>query len=99
MMRIDRDEHLAKAYSRGDAQFDHRRTARCGRRLPYQEQIWLKKIAQRKKRSKESEVSKTLRVATLDVGSMTGRSLEIVEIMERRNINILCVQETTLKGA
>ena len=38
-------------------------------------------------------------MSTLNVGSMTGRSLEIVEMMERRHINILCVQETKWKGA
>ena len=42
---------------------------------------------------------KTLRVTTLNVGSITGRSLEIVEMMEWKNINILCVQETKWKGA
>lgn len=35
-----------------------------------------------------------LRVGTLNVGTMTGKSKEIVDLMERSKINVLCVQET-----
>ena len=37
-------------------------------------------------------------MATLNVGSMTGRGREIVDVMEKRKIDILCVQETRWKG-
>ena len=36
---------------------------------------------------------KTIRIATLNVGSMTVREQEVVEFMERRKVNIMCVQE------
>ena len=35
----------------------------------------------------------------LNVGSMTGRSREIVDLMQRRKMNVLCTQETRWKGA
>ncbi|XP_037792856.1 craniofacial development protein 2-like [Penaeus monodon] len=35
---------------------------------------------------------------TVSVGSISGRSMELVDLMERRRINILCVQETKWKG-
>ena len=39
-----------------------------------------------------------LRIGTLNVGSMTGRSREVADVMERRRVDILCVQETRWKG-
>ena len=38
------------------------------------------------------------RVATLNVGSLTGRGGEVVEMMKRRVMNVLCIQETRWKG-
>ena len=40
-----------------------------------------------------------LRVGTLNVGTMSGKGGEIVDMMERRKIDILCVQETKWKGS
>ena len=40
----------------------------------------------------------TIRVATLNVGSMTAKGREVADLMARRRINILCVQETRWKG-
>ena len=40
-----------------------------------------------------------LRTATLNVGTMTGRGNEIWDMMERRNLLVLCVQETKWKGS
>ena len=40
-----------------------------------------------------------MRVATWNVGTMTGKSGEIVETLRRRKIHICCVQETRWKGA
>ena len=40
-----------------------------------------------------------LRVGTLNVGSMTGKDSEIVDMMYRRKADILCVQETKWKGS
>ena len=37
-------------------------------------------------------------MGTLNVGSLTDRSRELADLMERRKVNILCVQETRWKG-
>ena len=39
-----------------------------------------------------------LRVATLNVGSLRGRSGEVVEMLTRRSIDICCAQETRWRG-
>ena len=39
-----------------------------------------------------------VRVGTLNVGSMTGKSREVAEVMNVRKVDILCVQETRWKG-
>ena len=39
-----------------------------------------------------------LRVATWNVGSLTGKFLELVEVMKKRKINIMCLQETKWIG-
>ncbi|XP_047487973.1 uncharacterized protein LOC125038499 [Penaeus chinensis] len=77
---------------------DRRDPPKSGRRLPYTERIRLKKQAQRRKRREEQRTTRKLRVGTLNVGTMTGRGREVVDMMERRKINILCVQETKWKG-
>ena len=40
-----------------------------------------------------------LRVGTLNVGTMSGKGGEIVDMMERRKVDVLCVQETRWKGS
>ena len=40
----------------------------------------------------------TWRVGTLNVGTMTGKGREIADLMERRKVGVLCVQETRWKG-
>ena len=39
-----------------------------------------------------------IRVGTLNIGTMTGRGRELADMMERRNVDILCLQETKGKG-
>ena len=39
-----------------------------------------------------------VRVGTLNVGTMTGRGRELADLMERRKVGVLCVQETRWKG-
>lgn len=48
----------------------------------------------RSKRARQT----TLRVATLNIGTLTGKDREIADMMQRRNIDILCLQETRWKG-
>ena len=35
-----------------------------------------------------------IKVGTLNIGTMTGRGRELADMMERRNVDILCLQET-----
>ncbi|XP_066958896.1 craniofacial development protein 2-like [Macrobrachium rosenbergii] len=39
-----------------------------------------------------------IRIGTLNVGSMTGKSREVAEMMNTRRVDILCVQETRWRG-
>ena len=50
----------------------------------------------RKKRNEEKKIK--LRVATLNVGTMTSKGRETADLMERRGVDILRVQETRWKG-
>ena len=54
--------------------------------LPHQERVWPKKLVRR------------LRIGTLNVGTMTGRGRELVDLMKRRRVDVLCVQETRWSG-
>ena len=40
-----------------------------------------------------------IRVSTLNIGTMTGRGRELADMMERKNVDILCLQETKWKGS
>ena len=40
-----------------------------------------------------------IRVGTLNIGTMTGRERELADMKERRNVDILCLQETKWKGS
>ena len=39
-----------------------------------------------------------VKIATWNVGSLTGKSRELVDVMERRKINIMCIQEIKWTG-
>ena len=53
----------------------------------------------RRKEKKKKHSKEMIRIGTLNVGSMTGRSREIVDLMQRRKVNVLCTQKTRWKGA
>ena len=59
--------------------------------LPQQRRLWIKK------RAKTQNLH--VRFMTANIGSMTGKSREIADIMHRRKIMIACVQETKWKGS
>ena len=40
-----------------------------------------------------------VKIATLNVGSMTRRSGEIAQLMRKKSLQVLCVQETKWKGS
>jgi hypothetical protein len=45
-----------------------------------------------------TQVAWHIRVGSVNVGSLTGRSAELVEMMGRRRLDICCLQETRWKG-
>ena len=55
----------------------------------------------RKRLKKQREAWKgrrsLIRVGTLNIGTLTGRGKELGDMMKRRNVDILCVQETKWK--
>ncbi|KAG8235166.1 hypothetical protein J437_LFUL015206 [Ladona fulva] len=53
---------------------------------------------QLKERVCQNEGVYTFRTGSLNVGTMTGKSREIADLMSRRRLKILCVQETRWKG-
>ena len=59
---------------------------RGGRRVKRQREVW------KGRRS-------LIRVGTLNIGTMTGREREVADLMEQRNADILCLQETKWKGS
>ena len=40
-----------------------------------------------------------LRIVTLNIGSMTGKGRELADLLNRRRIDIACVQEIRWKGS
>ncbi|KAK3514119.1 hypothetical protein QTP70_005119 [Hemibagrus guttatus] len=52
-----------------------------------------------RQRVKRKGKSVGLRIETLNVGTMTGKGRELADMMERRKVDILCVQETRWKGS
>ena len=53
----------------------------------------------RRQQEKKRTVTAALKIGTLNVGSMTGRGREVAAMMENRQIDVLCVQETKWKGS
>ncbi|KAG5583105.1 hypothetical protein H5410_053732 [Solanum commersonii] len=53
----------------------------------------------RRMRGKGVTGSLNVRVGSWNIGSLTGKSIELVKILKRRKINIACVQETRWVGA
>ncbi|KAK3528650.1 hypothetical protein QTP70_007198 [Hemibagrus guttatus] len=52
-----------------------------------------------RQREKRKGKSVGLRIGTPNVGTMTGKGRELADMMERRKVDILCVQETRWKGS
>ncbi|KAK3560566.1 hypothetical protein QTP86_010906 [Hemibagrus guttatus] len=52
-----------------------------------------------RQREKRKGKNVGLRIGTLNVGTMTGKGRELADVMERRKVDILCVQETRWKGS
>ena len=48
---------------------------------------------------RRDEGFRKVRLASWNIGSLTGNSIELVKSLHRRRINIVCVQETKWMGA
>ena len=57
------------------------------------------KEASSKEGEKEWERKPVVKIGMLNVGCMTGRGYELVDLMERRKVKIMCLQETKWKGS
>ena len=86
-MRLIRQQasKAAIAFPVGDAQGIRLNPVRSGQGLLGHERAQVKKLVR-------------VRVGTLNVGTMTGRGRELADMMERRKVVVLCVQETRWKG-
>ena len=51
-------------------------------------------VLQYRQHEKEQRKERIVKIGSWNVGSMTGRGRELVEVCKRKNIGILCVQET-----
>ena len=49
--------------------------------------------------SYETSLINTFKIASWNIGTMRGRSSEIVETITRKNIDLCCVQEVRRRGA
>ncbi|XP_042497597.1 uncharacterized protein LOC122076359 [Macadamia integrifolia] len=49
-------------------------------------------------RVKNVNNKRRIRCAFWNIGSLTGKSLELIDVMKRRRINIACIQGTRWKG-
>ncbi|KAH1228331.1 Craniofacial development protein 2 [Glycine max] len=52
------------------------------------ERVWVKKLVH----------DRRIRFGTWNIGTLTGKSMEIVDVMVRRKINFMCLQETKWTG-
>ena len=57
---------------------------------------WRRKTEKNEERKKAKKIK--LKIATLNVGTMTGRGRKMADLMERKGVDILCVHETRWKG-
>ena len=62
-------------------------------RVPQNPRLRPKKLVEDKKKNK-----KKIRIGTWNIGSLTGKGRELVDVMQRRDIKVLCIQETKWKG-
>jgi len=82
-------EDRARAFPASDARQQPPVVSRSGQGVPWKPRPRIKKLV---------EINKQINIGTWNVGSMTGRGRELVEVFKRRNIKIACVQETKWSG-
>ena len=84
---------MERAYHVSDARHHRPGSATNGQGLPPGGCRRLKKLVQESGRR-----LRKLKLASLNVGSMTGRNGEKMQLMRKKNLQVLCVQETKWKG-
>ena len=84
-MSQNRDQTNARWSPESDTRI-HRPKSVAEQGLPHHERVRPKKLVQK------------MRIGTLNVGTMTGRSRAIANLMKERKLDILCIQETRWSG-
>ena len=84
----------ARAYPVSDALQYPLTAVRNEQRVPQRSRLRLKKLV----RGKEWKKKGKMRIGNWNVGSLTGKGRELIDVMQRRKIMILCIQETKWKG-
>ena len=84
----------ARAYPVSDARDPRLSSAKNGQGLLSGGRGRLKKLLRERGRR-----TRKVKIATLNFGSMTGRSGEIAQLMRKKSMQVLCVQETKWKGS
>ena len=46
----------------------------------------------------DAQSNQSLRIASLNIGTMTGKSRELADLMKTRRIDVMCLQETRWGG-
>ena len=85
----------ARAYPGSDALHGPPHVPINGQGVSQYPRLRLKTLVGANKKKRRGE---KFRVGTWNVGSLTGKGREIVDVMERRKIKVMCVQETKWKG-
>ena len=88
------DNARAMAYPVSDARDPRLSSAKNGQGLPSGGRGRLKKLVRERGRR-----MRKVKIATLNVGSMTGRSGEIAQLMRKKSLHVLYVQDTKWKGS
>ena len=88
------DDSRARVYPVSDALQQPLVPVISRQRVPQNPRLRLKKLVGNKAWQKRGKI----RVGNWNVGSLTGKGRELVEVMQRRNIDILCIQETRWRG-
>ena len=86
----------ARAYPGSDALHGPPHVMRNGQGVSQYPRLRLKKQVEKTK--KQNKKVNNLRIGTWNVGTLTGKGREIADVMERRKVRILCIQETKWKG-
>ncbi len=90
------DNSMARASPLSDALQQPLVAVENGQRVPQNPRLRLKKIVGNK--TKNWKKKPRIRIGNWNIGSLTGKGRVLVDVMQRRNIKILCIQETKWKG-